>query len=201
MRGFLTAFCTLCLIVLLAACGGDESTQETSTSQPDSSSFPSNVQARAGQVREVTPKPVPSLTLETLEGNSIELAQQDGRVLVINFWATWCPPCREEIPDLKTLHSDLRSKGLTVIGVALDRQGREVVEPYVQEQAINYPIVIDAEETVEAEFGPIRGLPTTVVVNPDGQITKRVYGRFPTEQMESTLREMIAAGSSDSGTA
>jgi len=151
-------------------------------------------------VQDVTPEPVPDLALKTLDGRSIHLAQQEGRVLLINFWATWCGPCRKEIPDLKALHSELNSKGLTVIGVALDRKGREVVEPYVEKQAIDYPIVVDSKGKAEAAFGPVRGLPTTIVVNADSKITKRILGLFPTDQMKPVLREMLAAGSSSSGT-
>lgn len=153
----------------------------------------------AGKVRTVEPEPVPELMLETLNGESIALDEQDGRVLLINFWATWCAPCRKEIPDLKDLYSDLEQEGLTIIGVALDREGREVVAPFAEEHAINYPIVIDTEGTAEAEFGPIPGLPTTVLVTPEGQITKRVVGIFPTDEMKSTLRDMLNASGSASG--
>lgn len=191
MRPLLTALSTLSLVFLLVACGGDDqrSSDTSSTSSTSSGPLP-------GKVRDVEPEPVPDLTLETLDGASIDLAEQDGRLLLVNFWATWCAPCREEIPDLKALHSDLKEDGLTVIGVALDREGREVVDPFVDEHAINYPIVVDAEGTAEAEFGPIPGLPTTILVTPDGQITKRVVGIFPTDEMRPTLQDMLDAGGS-----
>jgi len=199
MRRLSATVCFLGLVVLLIACGGTDDQNASSSSSSRSSPSPS-AGARAGQVQDVTPEPVPDLTLKTLGGRSIQLAQQEGRVLLINFWATWCGPCRKEIPDLKALHSELNSKGLTVIGVALDRKGREVVEPYVEKQAIDYPIVVDSEGKAEAAFGPVRGLPTTIVVNADGKITKRVLGLFPTDQMKPMLREMLAAGGSFSGT-
>ena len=188
MRPLLTALSALSLVFLLVACGGgnDQQSSEASSSSASSGPLP-------GKVRDVEPEPVPDLTLETLDGASIDLAKQDGRVLLVNFWATWCAPCREEIPDLKALHSDLKEDGLTVIGVALDRKGREVVDPFVDEHAINYPIVVDAEGTAEAEFGPIPGLPTTILVTPDGQITKRVVGIFPTDEMRPTLQDMLDA--------
>ena len=188
MRPLLTALSALSLVFLLVACGGgnDQQSSEASSSSASSGPLP-------GKVRDVEPEPVPDLTLETLDGASIDLAEQDGRLLLVNFWATWCAPCREEIPDLKALHSDLEEDGLTVIGVALDRKGREVVDPFVDQHEINYPIVVDAEGTAEAELGPIPGLPTTILVTPDGQITKRVVGIFPTDEMRPILQDMLDA--------
>ncbi len=196
MRRFLTVVFSLSLIVLLVACGGDDKTQ-TASSSSTSSSAPSD--PLPGKVRDVEAKPVPDLTLETLDGEAINLREQKGRVLLVNFWATWCAPCRKEIPDLKALHSDLKPQGLTVIGVALDRKGREVVAPFVDEHTINYPIVVDTEGAAEAEFGPIPGLPTTILVSPDGQIAKRVVGIFPTDEMKPTLRDMLDTGETASG--
>ena len=186
MRPLLTALSALSLVFLLVACGGGNDQQSSEASSSSASSLP-------GKVRDVEPEPVPDLTLETLDGASINLAKQDGRLLLVNFWATWCAPCREEIPDLKALHSDLEEDGLTVIGVALDRKGREVVDPFVDQHEINYPIVVDAEGTAEAELGPIPGLPTTILVAPDGQITKRVVGIFPTDEMRPILQDMLDA--------
>lgn len=187
MRRLLTVLCTASLVILLAACGGDDTTQTNNQATPSTSGSEAPL---PGKVRDVGPEPVPDLTLETLDGSSIDLAAQDGQLLLINFWATWCAPCREEIPDLKSLHTDFEN--LTVIGIALDRKGREVVEPFAQKLEINYPIVVDESGSAEAEFGPIPGLPTTILVTPDGQITKRVIGIFPTKEMKPTLRKMLS---------
>jgi thiol-disulfide isomerase/thioredoxin len=194
MRRFVTVLCTFSLVVLLAACGGGDDQNQATSSSSSTSSGP-----LPGKVRSVEPEPVPDLTLEPMNGESIDLSAQKGRVLLVNFWATWCAPCRKEIPDLKNLHSDLKSEGLTVIGVALDREGREVVAPFVEEHAINYPIVIDTEGTAESEFGLIPGLPTTILVTPEGQITKRVVGIFPTDEMKPILQDMLDASGSASG--
>ncbi|WP_263786544.1 TlpA family protein disulfide reductase [Salinibacter grassmerensis] len=187
MHRFLTLACTAGLLALLIACGGDDTAQTSDQAAPSASESSRPI---PGKVRDVGPEPVPTLTMETLDGASIDLAARNGELLLVNFWATWCAPCREEIPDLKGLHTDLEN--LTVIGVALDRKGREVVEPFAQKLDINYPIVVDEAGTVEAEFGPIPGLPTTILVTPDGQITKRVVGIFPTEEMRPTLKKMLS---------
>lgn len=192
MRRILTIITGFALVALMMGCGEDDSNTKTSSSSA------SKVQPQAGKVRDVEPEPVPDLTLETMDGQSLDLAAQEGRVLLINFWATWCAPCRKEIPDLKKLHSDLNAEGLTVIGVALDQDGAEVVKPFADQLDINYPIVIDSEGSTESEFGPVYGLPTTVVVDPNGQITKRVIGIFPVEEMRPTLEEMLADDGSSS---
>jgi peroxiredoxin len=181
-------------MVLLVACGGKESSDPDASSSSTSASGP-----LPGKVRNVDPKPVPGLTLETMDGSSINLAEQDGRVLLVNFWAT-CAPCREEIPNPNDLHAELGDDGLRIIGIALDRQGRKKVEPFAEKLSIKYPIVIDKEGTAESEFGPIPGLPTTILVGPNGQITKRIVGIFPTDDMRPKLEEMLEAGDSASGT-
>jgi thiol-disulfide isomerase/thioredoxin len=189
MRRVLPLLWSLSLMILLVACGGEESSDtNASSSSTSSASGP-----LPGKVQDVDPEPVPDLTLETMAGSSIDLAAQDGRVLLVNFWATWCAPCREEIPDLNDLHADLEDDGLRIIGIALDRRGREKVEPFAEKLSIKYPIIIDPEGTAESEFGPIPGLPTTIVVGPDGQITKRVVGIFPVDEMKTTLEEMLNA--------
>ncbi len=178
---------SLALLLLLGACGDD------SDNAPSESSSATQSGPIPGKVQDVAPTPVPDLTLETMDGSTIDLQAQEGRLLLVNFWATWCAPCREEIPALKKLHTDLRAEGLRVIGVALDRKGREVVAPFADKLGVNYPIVIDSEGTVEAEFGPIPGLPTTILVTPEGQITKQVVGIFPIDEMRSRIRAMLRA--------
>jgi len=187
MRRILLLLWSLSLVVLLVACG------EESSSDPPASSSASESDPLPGKVRDVDAEPVPDLTLKTMEGASIDLTDQEDRVLLVNFWATWCAPCREEIPDLNALQADLEDDGLRIIGVALDRQGREAVEPFAEKLSIEYPIVIDADGTAESEFGPIPGLPTTVIVGPDGEITKRVVGIFPVDEMTPVLKEMLNA--------
>jgi peroxiredoxin len=195
MRSPWILLCSLSLALALVACGGGEDPEQSSSSSSATTSGPI-----PGKVRDVEPEPVPDLTLETMDGESIDLQAQKGRVLLVNFWATWCAPCREEIPDLKALHSSLKEEGLTVIGIALDRQGREVVAPFAKKLEINYPIIIDNEGSAEAAFGPIPGLPTTIIVTPDGQMTKRVVGIFPTDEMKPTLQKMLDESGSAPGT-
>lgn len=134
---------------------------------------------------------VPQVTLETMRGDTIALAERPGEILLVNFWATWCAPCREEIPDLVALQEEFGPEGLTVIGVSFDRQGAEVVKPFLSEYAVNYPIVLDPEATLDQPFGGIYGLPMTFVVGPEGRIRYRVLGRFPTAEMRPKLAALL----------
>lgn len=180
----------LALIASLGGCASDDAAHSSSqTSQSTASSPPSTRMGGAYTSTEETP--MPDVTVETLDGTSIALDEQDGKVLLLNFWATWCAPCRKEIPDLIDLQNELGSEGLTVIGISLDREGESAVRPFMEQHGINYPIVIDTSQELESTFGPLQALPTTLVVNPEGTITRRIIGIFPTEQMRPELEAML----------
>lgn len=174
------------LVLGLSACESDE--DQSRADAPRTSA-----EAQAGKTYETDPMPAPDLTLETLSGREINLAEQEGKVILVNFWATWCAPCRKEIPDLIDLHSEMEDDGLMVVGIAVDEEGESVVKPFVEKQNVNYPIVIDTTRTIESHFEAMYGLPTTYLINPDGQIVRRVLGIFPVEEMTPTLKEMLAS--------
>lgn len=177
----------LSLTGLLLGLGACESEDDASSSAVPQAS--SDVQA--GQSVETDSLPAPDVTVETMDGQSLNLADQDGKVLLINFWATWCAPCRKEIPDLVDLYSDLESEGLVILGIAVDQDGLEAVEPFAKKHEINYPIVLDPDQTLEPHFDGLYGLPTTYVIDPSGHIVQRVTGIFPTEKMKPELEEML----------
>jgi len=185
-------------VLLLAGCSS-ETEQRAADSSSGTQPAPSSSAPAPGAVQEVPPAPVPDLTLTTLDSTAIDLRAQTGRVLLLNFWATWCAPCREEIPDLKALQKEFRDEGLRVIGVALDRKGRTVVAPFAEKLDITYPVAIDRDGAAEAAFGPLAGLPTTVLVAPDGQITHRVLGLFPVEEMQPVLERLLTGRDADAG--
>jgi peroxiredoxin len=177
----------LCLGLLLSltACSSDDSTS------PDEGDASQNPQSSASKIYETDSTPAPDLTIETLGGETINLAEQQGKVVLVNFWATWCAPCRREIPDLIDLYEDLRSEGLLVVGIAVDREGDEVVEPFVEDEEVNYPIVLDPEQSIEKHFEAMYGLPTTYLINSEGQIVRRILGVFPVDKMKPKLEKML----------
>jgi peroxiredoxin len=185
MRRFLLLLFGAGVLLAASACGSDGDRSSPPARQAESS--------RSGTSYETDPVPAPDLTLKTMDGRTINLARQTGKVVLVNFWATWCGPCRREIPDLVNLYTELKDEGLVIVGIAVDREGAEVVKPFVQEREINYPIVLDPDQSIESHFDAMYGLPTTYLVNPDGKIVRRILGVFPIEEMKPRLQEMLQA--------
>lgn len=169
-------------------------TNDASETRAPSSNSGSETTMKGGAMSSSESTPMPDVTVETMDGTSMALDEQQGKVLLINFWATWCAPCRKEIPDLVELQKDLGDDGLVVIGVSLDREGASVVESFAERHNINYPLVLDTESDLESTLGPLQALPTTLVVSPEGVITQRVIGLFPTDEMRPKLEAMLGNG-------
>ena len=134
----------------------------------------------------------PSFNLPDMRGNLHDIAEWDGMVLVINFWATWCPPCREEIPEFIRLQKAYEDKGLQFIGIALQRA--EDVQEFVQELGINYPILVGEEEVmrVAKNYGNYLGaLPYTVIIDRQSRITLTKRGPLLLEAAEQAIIPLL----------
>jgi len=135
------------------------------------------------------PQPVPPFLVNDLNGNVISTAALKGKVLLIVFWATWCGPCRAEIPDLIKLHSAYPDE-LEIIGVSTDEDPPEAIRAFAREAGINYPIVMVSRE-IEREFGGVPALPTTFVVNKDGGVVGKHVGLFAREVYDQEVRALL----------
>ena len=126
-------------------------------------------------------KPMPSFTMKGLDGKKVDNASLKGKVVLFDFWATWCPPCRHEIPDLIRLHDELKAKGFTVLGVSLDDQPQLLVPGFTRDFAakehvsFTYPL-LEGNEKVAQAFGGIRGIPTTFLIDRKGVIRQKWIG-------------------------
>lgn len=130
------------------------------------------------------------------DGKEHSLEEYQGKVVLVNFWGTWCPPCRRELPDLVKLRNELGPKGFEIIGINVNEQapgGGSVIDhvnSFAQKNGLAYPLVIaDDEQTLESAYGGIRGVPTTFVVNRNGEIINTMVGG----RDEATFRKAIEA--------
>lgn len=136
------------------------------------------------------PAAVPDLTMETLDGASISMADQLGKVVLVNFWATWCGPCREEIPYLVQLAARYPDH-LTVIGVSEDAGGADLVGAFAAQYGVNYPIVMSTPE-IKRAFPGVFALPTSFIVDPEGRIVESHVGLVSPIVLEQETRYLTS---------
>ncbi|MBV8969177.1 MAG: TlpA family protein disulfide reductase [Verrucomicrobia bacterium] len=130
--------------------------------------------------------------MNNLDGKITKLSDFRGKVVILNFWATWCPPCREEIPGFIKLQNEYSASGLVVVGASVDSQGPEVVKSFVTQHGINYPIVM-AHTKVVADYGGIKFIPTTFVIDRQGNIVQTYHGLHSTGTFESAIKPLLDA--------
>lgn len=131
------------------------------------------------------------VVIKSLDGKDVTVAQYKGKVVLVNFWATWCEPCKIEIPELIQLQAKYEPNGFTILGVAMDDEGKSVVAPFVekkrydigggQQVPMNYPILLGNDE-IASKFGGLLGFPTTVLFDKNGKEIKRTTGAIAYEE-------------------
>jgi peroxiredoxin len=129
-------------------------------------------------------------TLTGVAGQTVRLGDARGQVVLLNFWATWCPACRAEMPSIQRLHARFKDKGLAVLAVSVDRGGAEAVAAFATDHAITFPIALDPGMAVADRYG-VRALPSTFLLDRDGRIRALAVG--PREWDASTAHTVIAA--------
>ena len=160
--------------VLAAGCGGagKETADQNAAGKTDAA-------APAG----------PDFALKDLDGNVVRLADLRGSVVIVDFWATWCPPCRLALPHLQAISNEYGGRGVKVVAIAMDDQGESVVRPFVAKNKLTFTVVLP-DNQVDRAFGGVRALPTTFVIGPDGKIFKKLVG-FDPNSTPQTLVEAI----------
>ncbi len=148
------------------------------------------VQANAGKA--VAAEAIYGLTLPDLAGTAQPMAQWAGRVLVVNYWATWCTPCRDEMPAFSRLHEKYAHRGLSFVGISLDEA--EKIRTFIQTTPVSYPLLIAGPEVLQATAdlgnGP-QGLPFTVIFSRDGRIVASKLGRFAEADLEKLINRNL----------
>ena len=142
-----------------------------------------SVQAQVG-------KQAPAFSLKDKDGNTWSAEGLKGKVVVLNFWATWCPPCRAEIPAFKTVYDKYREKGVEILGVSLDHKGWDVIRPFLKQHEINYPVVLGGAE-IARDYGNIRSTPTTVIIDREGKVIDSHVGAMSEEQLVKLFEKLL----------
>lgn len=155
---------------------------------------PASVQAStdgpSGMKEAAKRNPAPPFELKDSSGKVIRLEDYKGKVVLLNFWATWCGPCKIEIPWFVDFQKNYKDRGFTVIGVALDDEGWEVVKPYIEAKQVNYPIAVGSPE-VEQKYGGIEALPTSFILDREGRIAATHIGLVSKQQYEDDIQQLL----------
>jgi peroxiredoxin len=130
----------------------------------------------------------PAFILADLKGGEVSLADLRGKVVLLNFWATWCPPCRREIPDFISLQSQYGAQGLQIVGIGTDEP--EKVRIYAVENGMNYPVLFGTDE-VARKYGGIDAIPTTFLIDREGKIVTKYVGLRSREEFEQAIRKLL----------
>lgn len=135
-------------------------------------------------------KAAPGFSIMDVSGNTISLDSLRGKPVFINFFATWCGPCRAEISNFVRLYKKYNSQGFEIIGISLDQGGLSKVKPFVLDHQINYPVALASKE-IMSKYTGIAAIPTTVVVDKDGMIDQTIVGSRPGKAFEKMVVRLL----------
>lgn len=185
LRRYAIIFCLFLFavsVIFVTSCG-EQGPLEESPDAEDSAAMPDMSEAPGNK--------------NLVDGNNISLADMEGQVLIVNFWATWCPPCRQEIPAFIELYDTYRDKNVTILGISLD-DGEAVVKEFIEDVKINYPVIMNTRELQteyeEALGHPIRSIPTTIIVDQEGEAASVHIGARPKSVFEQEILKLLAEG-------
>jgi len=143
-----------------------------------------------GSTPSVKLKNAPDFKLEKVGGGMAKLSEYKGKIIILDFWATWCPPCRKEIPDFVELQKEYGDKGLVILGISLDQNPKKALPPFMKKYKINYPILL-TDGKVDKAYGGVSGIPTTFIIDQKGAIYKQYVGFRPKQVFESDIKALL----------
>ncbi len=171
----------LTLIFISFGCSKNTKVEESKTED-------NNTNVQAAQVKDE--KAAPDFSLESTEGKTVSLKDYKGKIVILDFWATWCPPCRRGIPDLISLQ-DKYKNDLRVLGISLDSDTKSDVIPFAKKININYPILYGNQQVIQ-DYGGIEAIPTTIVIDQNGEIVAKFVGLVDKETFAKHIEELIS---------
>lgn len=150
----------------------------------------SETRVEASVKPEAKRKPAPDFSLKDLNGNTVKLSDYKGKVVLLNFWATWCGPCKLEIPWFIEFEQNYKDRGFAVLGVAMDDEGWEVVKPYLAARKVNYRVVV-GNDGIAQNYGGVDSLPTSFIIDRDGRIASTHVGLVSRKDYESEIKQLL----------
>lgn len=192
-------FVVIPVILFISGCNGVTNKQQTSAETVKPAQDTSTSDGSRAEVSEIIKissegddqaQKAANFILPDLDGNLIRFSDLKGKVIILDFWATWCPPCRDELPHFKSLYQQYQDQGLEIVGIALDQGGVRVVKPFIEDNKITYTILISNQEVTEA-YGGIRGIPTTFIIDRQGRIIEKYVGYRDKEVFESAIKQLF----------
>ncbi len=137
---------------------------------------------------------MPSIVMKDLNDRDVTLTQYKGQVVLVNFWATWCGPCKIEIPWMIEFQKKYSSRGFTILGVSMDEEGKKVINPFLdvdgQKEAMNYPILV-GNDSIADKFGSLVGLPTSMLFTRDGKKVKTIVGLVNHDDIAKAIEGLL----------
>ena len=153
--------------------------------------MPSLASAHDGPACKTDSKPAFDHTLKDMNGASVNLADYKGKLVLVNFWATWCGPCKVEIPEFVDLYAQYKDRGFVILGVLTeDTPSRDELKAFTSENKMTYPIFQPSEE-FESEFGTIYALPTSFLIGRDGSVCGKQLGPISKESLEKSIKALL----------
>jgi len=190
-------FCLLLVLTFIAAgCKKKEpepqqQAEQSEVKAEEKPTQPPVDKAPPGPVESPGGKSAPSFTLQDLNGKMVSLSDFKGKVIVLDFWATWCPPCVKEIPHFIELYEQYKDRGFAMVGISLDSQGVSVVKSFVRKYQVNYPILM-TDGRVDKAYGGIPSIPTTFVIDSAGNIRQKYIGYQEKAVFETDIKALLA---------
>lgn len=136
-------------------------------------------------------QPAPAFSVKSLDGKTLDLSELKGKIVVVNFWATWCPPCRAEIPDFVEVYNRFKSKGLEIVGISVDEMTPRQLQPFIVKNKMSYPVAMATAKLLK-DYGPISAIPTTFVVDKKGVVRYAQEGMLDKAALTSLFTKLSA---------
>lgn len=134
-------------------------------------------------------EPAPDFSVTTLDGQQLSLASLKGKVILVNFWATWCPPCRAEIPEFIEAYAELKDRGLEILGFSVDDLPEAELKSFVTKAKVNYPVALVGQDIVSA-FRPGQYIPTSIFIDRNGRLRHKHVGQLPKKDLVRIFEEL-----------